>query len=53
MAKSEVLGIIKKWVERSTLCQNGFTAIHYACYRGDHDILKQLQKYGADIHVKN
>lgn len=33
--------------------QSGMTAIHYAAFNGDLQLLRELVAYGADIHIKN
>ena len=33
--------------------ENGFFAIHFACFVGHSGIVRLLYKYGAELHVKN
>jgi palmitoyltransferase len=42
---------IKEWVNQKT--QQGHTAIHYAAYRGNIEIIKKLIKNGADLEIAN
>ena len=41
------------WIDSPTLCENGFYPIHYACYRGDMDIIKVLMRNGGKVDVVN
>lgn len=44
---------IKDWCNQVTDDENGFFAIHYACFLGQSTIIKLLYKYGAELHVRN
>jgi ankyrin repeat protein len=42
---------IKKWVNEQT--EQGYTALHYAAYRGNIDICNKLIECGAEVEVIN
>lgn len=42
---------ITEWVNTRT--DEGFTAIHFASFKGSIDLIKLLESYGADTKVKN
>lgn len=42
---------IKKWVNEKT--EQGFTALHYAAYRGNIDMINKLIENDAEIEVTN
>lgn len=41
---------IKAWINLRT-DEDGFTALHFASFRGNLTLIKMLMKYGADMHV--
>lgn len=41
----------KVWINRQT--DDGFTALHFAAYRGNIRLVEYLQAMGADIHTTN
>lgn len=43
---------IKEWLNVKTK-EDGFTALHFASFRGNLQIAQFLLKYGADIQAKN
>jgi len=43
---------IEKWVNQKSKKQ-GFTAIHYASFNGNIDIIEKLIKYKADVETSN
>lgn len=45
--------IIKEWVNAQTRCDFEYSPIHFACYYGQSDVIKLLEKYGADMKVSN
>ena len=48
-AKAQVV----EWMNQKTKCEFGYTPIHFACYHGQSDIIKILDKYGADMSLAN
>jgi len=44
---------IAEWVNLKTDCPNGFSAIHFACFKGDPAVIRMLHRYGACLFVKN
>ena len=44
---------IQDWCNQVTNDENGFFAIHFACFVGHSAIIRLLYKYGAELHVKN
>lgn len=44
---------IKDWVNQVTKDDNGFFAIHFACFLGQSAVIRLLYKYGAELHVRN
>jgi palmitoyltransferase len=43
--------VIKQWI--NTTSEQGYTAIHYASYRGNIEVINLLVNNGADIEVSN
>ncbi len=43
---------IKEWLNTKTL-DDGFTALHFASFRGNLTIAQLLLKYGADVYARN
>ena len=41
------------WINRKTVSEDNFTALHFASFNGNLMIIKFLVEYGADIHFKN
>jgi len=51
--RSFVNQTIKDWMNQKTDNKDGFYSIHYACYNGDPEVIKLLDKYGANLDVYN
>ena len=45
--------LIKAGCEVNSQDVRGDTALHYACYMENTDLVKSLLKHGADPHIKN
>lgn len=52
-AKVKAREDIKKWVNKKTECQFEYSPVHFASYHGVYDVLKLLEKYGANLLVAN
>jgi len=46
--KEDRVKLLKKWVNKQTLGEEGFTALHYASFHGNLGVIKYLMKKGAD-----
>ena len=49
--KFKTMNDLKAWV--NIKADNGFTALHYAAFRGNIKVIKLLISYGADLNIKN
>lgn len=46
-----VAGVLLDYGADTTVCSNGFTALHYTAARGDTDTTRMLIDHGANIHT--
>ena len=52
-AKRKARADITVWVNATTQCEFGYSAIHFACFHGDPYVLRLLVQYNAKVDVKN
>lgn len=45
--------ILKEYINRRSIGEEGFTALHFASFHGNLKIIKFLISQGADIHMTN
>jgi ankyrin repeat protein len=53
MVRRTVKDRMRLYVNRRTNNEEGFTALHYASFHGNANIIDLLMKHGADMHLKN
>lgn len=52
-SKIKIRANIKEWVNKTTMCQSAYSAVHFASYHGIHDTFKLLETFGAKLDVSN
>ena len=51
--REERIRVLKKWINRHTLGEEGFTALHFASFHGNLKMIRYLMSQGADIFARN
>jgi ankyrin repeat protein len=44
---------LKEWINRRSIGEEGFTALHFASFHGNLTSIKILIRHGADINMTN
>ena len=44
---------LKRWIDKHTVGEDSFTALHFAAFRGNIPILRLLLKYDANLNCAN
>ena len=41
------------WINQKTTCEFGYFPVHFAAFAGDANVLRLLERYGAQFNVLN
>jgi ankyrin repeat protein len=44
---------LKQWINLPSKGEEGFTALHFAAFHGNMNLIRNLVSLGADIYAKN